>query len=132
MPVNSAIMNAADPIMGGSRLPPVDAATSTAPARVPEYPKRFIIGIVMNPVVTTSEVGLPETVQTSADEKTATFAGPPGVFPDINAAILKKKSPPFAFSRKVPNITKTKAYVAATLMGTPKSPSDVKTLISRK
>ena len=86
----------------------------------------------MDPVVTTSEVGLPETVPNSADEKTATFAGPPGVFPDINAAILKKKSPPFAFSRKVPNITKTKAYVAATLMGTPKSPSDVKTLISRK
>ena len=50
-----------------------------------------------------------ETVPKSAEEKTATFAGPPGLLPEIRAAILKKKSPPFAFSRKVPNITKTKA-----------------------
>ena len=63
----------------------------------------------METVVTTSDVGLPETVPKSAEEKTATFAGPPGLLPEIRAEILKKKSPPFAFSRKVPNITKTKA-----------------------
>ena len=32
MPVYSAMMKAADPITGGTREPPVEAATSTAPA----------------------------------------------------------------------------------------------------
>ena len=35
MPVYSAMMNAAEPIPGGMIDPPVDAATSIAPATVP-------------------------------------------------------------------------------------------------
>ena len=36
IPVNSAMMNAADPMTGGRMLPPVDAATSMPPASAPE------------------------------------------------------------------------------------------------
>ncbi|BBI63511.1 hypothetical protein HSBAA_48170 [Vreelandella sulfidaeris] len=62
MPVYSAMMKAADPITGGNRLPPVEAATSTLPDSGLLYPRRCMIGIVTDPVVTTSEVGLPDMV----------------------------------------------------------------------
>jgi hypothetical protein len=109
MPVSSAMMKAAEPITGGRMLPPVDAATSTPPAREARYPSRRIIGIVIDPVVTTSAVGLPDMVPNSAEDTTATLAGPPGVRPASAAEMLKKNAPPPAFSRNVPNITNRKA-----------------------
>ena len=63
----------------------------------------------MEPVATTSEVGLPDIVPNSADENTATLAGPPIDRPEIDAARLKKKSPPPAFYRNVPNMTNRNA-----------------------
>ena len=65
--------------------------------------------MVIEPVVTTSDVGLPDMVPNSADETTATLAGPPGERPVSAAERSKKKSPPRAFSRKVPNMTNKKA-----------------------
>ena len=102
-------MNAADPMTGGSKLPPVEAATSMPPASSGLYPSLFIMGIVMDPVATTSDVGLPDIVPNKAEDETAILAGPPIERPDNAAARPKKKSPPFAFSKKVPNITKRKA-----------------------
>jgi hypothetical protein len=52
------------------------------------------MGIVIDPVVTTSDVGLPDNMPYIPDEITATLAGPPGLLPLIAAANLKKKSPP--------------------------------------
>ena len=65
--------------------------------------------MVIDPVATTSEVGLPDIVPKSAEDDTAILAGPPTDRPDTAAARLKKNSPPLAFSRNVPNITKRKA-----------------------
>ena len=48
------------------------------------------MGIVIEPVVTTSDVGLPDTMPYMPDEMTATLAGPPGCRPEIAAAKSKK------------------------------------------
>ena len=45
-----------------------------------------MIGIVTEPVVTTSAVGLPEIMPYMPDEITATLAGPPALPPEIDAA----------------------------------------------
>ncbi len=55
-----------------------------------------MIGMVIEPVVTTSEVGLPEIMPYMPDETTATLAGPPGLRPAMAAAKSKKKSEPLA------------------------------------
>tara|TARA_B100000965_G_C19408713_1_gene676633 strand:+ start:529 stop:837 length:309 start_codon:yes stop_codon:yes gene_type:complete len=102
-------MNAADPIIGGKRLPPVDAATSMPPAILAEYLNFFINGIVIAPVATTSEVGLPDIVPNKADEITEILAGAPLVLPVKVFDILKKKLLPPDFSKKVPNKTKRNA-----------------------
>ena len=132
MPVNSAMMNAAEPITGGRMLPPVHAATSMPPASAPEYPSRFIIGMVIEPVVTTSAVGLPEMVPYRPEDVTAILAAPPGLLPLSAAATSKKKSPPPVRERKVPNRPNRNTYVRATLTGTPKMPSVVNAMMSRK
>ena len=62
-------------------------------------------GMVTEPVVTTSAVGLPY----MPDEITATLAGPPGRPPEIADAKSKKKSAPLAANNKVPNSTNMKA-----------------------
>ena len=46
-------------MIGGKMEAPEEAAASTAPAKTGLYPKRFIRGMVILPVVTTSDVGLP-------------------------------------------------------------------------
>ena len=87
-------MNAADPMTGGMAAPPVEAATSTAPAKRGEYPSRFMIGMVMDPVVATSEVGLPEIIPYMPDDMTAILAGPPGERPVSAAASWNMNSAP--------------------------------------
>jgi hypothetical protein len=109
MPVYSTMTKAAAPITGGSRLPPVDAETSIAPASSPEYPSRRIIGMVIDPVVTTSDTELPEIIPYSPDETTAILAGPPGLLPVIAAAMLKKNAPPPVRLSSVPNSTNMNA-----------------------
>ena len=53
MPMNSAMMKAAAPMIGGMIWPLVEAATSIAPALIAGRPVRFITGMVKVPVVTT-------------------------------------------------------------------------------
>ena len=48
------IRNAADPMIGGMIMPPVEATDSTAPANSGENPTFFIIGMVNTPVVGSS------------------------------------------------------------------------------
>ncbi len=66
-------------------------------------------GMVTEPVVTTSAVGLPEIMPYMPDEITATLAGPPGRRPEMAAAKSKKKSAPLAVYSKTPNSTNMKA-----------------------
>src|SRR5699024_1885232 len=91
---NEAIINAADPIMGGVMVPPVEAVASTAAEYFLLYPARFILGIVIAPVVTVFEIALPLSMPKNALPITETFAAPPRVFPKSELAMLKKKSPP--------------------------------------
>ncbi|MBA7541713.1 hypothetical protein ES705_34029 [subsurface metagenome] len=81
VPVNSAIINAPAPIIGGNICPPVEAATSIAPASSAVKPVFFIKGIVKAPVVATFATLLPETEPIIALLKTAVFATPPLYFP---------------------------------------------------
>ena len=80
IPVYSAIINAIAPITGGIICPPVDATASTAPANTALYPLRFIIGIVIWPVVATFAIALPEMLPNKLLEITAALAEPPHDF----------------------------------------------------
>ncbi len=73
------MMKATAPITGGMICPPMLAVASTAPAKAGLKPKRFIKGMVNWPVVTTLATPLPLIVPISAEEITATLAGPPRV-----------------------------------------------------
>ena len=56
------------------------------------YPVSFIMGIVTDPVVTVLPTEEPLTMPQSAEEITATFAGPPANLPAMQFAILMKSS----------------------------------------
>ena len=58
--MNSAMMKAAAPMIGGMSWPLVDAATSMAPAFVAGMPIRRMTGMVKVPVVTTLAIEEPE------------------------------------------------------------------------
>jgi hypothetical protein len=101
------MIKAAAPMMGGIKIPPVEATASTAPAKAGGYPLFFIIGIVNEPVEATFAVAAPESIPKNALVITATFAGPPVLCPAMPKAISLKKSPtPEAF-RKDANKMKT-------------------------
>ena len=67
------IRNAAEPMIGGMIMPPVEATDSTAPANSGEKPTFFIIGMVNTPVVATLAAELPLMVPIKPLEMTATF-----------------------------------------------------------
>src|SRR5688500_8728992 len=77
MPTYSTMRNAAAPMTGGMIWPLIDEAASMAPALTPEYPVRFINGMVKMPPETTFDTDEPETTPFSAEDTTATLAGPP-------------------------------------------------------
>ncbi len=77
MPTYSTIRKAAAPITGGMIWPLMEDAVSTAPAFTALKPVRRIIGMVKIPPETTLEIEEPEMTPLSADETTATLAGPP-------------------------------------------------------
>ena len=52
-----------------------------APAFTPEYPVRFISGMVKMPPETTLDTDDPDTMPFRAEETTATLAGPPRRWP---------------------------------------------------
>ena len=60
--MNSAMMKAEAPMIGGMSCPLVDAATSMAPALWAGRPIFFINGMVKAPVVTVLAIDEPETV----------------------------------------------------------------------
>ena len=94
IPIISAIIKAAAPIIGGIICPFTDAATSIAPAFTAENPVLFITGIVKVPVVTTFAIEEPEIIPVRPEARIAAFAGPPRNFPTSATAKLKKYLPP--------------------------------------
>ncbi len=81
MPTYSTIRNAAAPMTGGMIWPLTDDIVSIAPALTPPYPDFFISGIVKMPPETTLDTDDPEMRPFSADDTTATLAGPPRRWP---------------------------------------------------
>ena len=69
---------------------------------------------------------LPEIEPKKAEDRLATFAGPPVVRPAIAVENSMKKRPVPSRSAKAPNRTKRKRNVADTLSGMPKMPSVVR------
>ena len=80
------------------------------------------MGIVTLPVVTVLPTEEPETIPQSAEEMTATLAGPPAEAPAILFASSMKKAEIPVLSRKAPNTTKTTMNFAQTCAGVPKTP----------
>ena len=97
------MMKATAPITGGMICPPIDDVASTPPANAGRKPKRFIKGIVNWPVVTTLATPEPLIVPISAEETTATFAGPPRLWPTVPSATSVKRPIMPARSRNAPN-----------------------------
>src|SRR5699024_2473548 len=110
------------PMIGGNKLPPVEAHASIAAAILGEYPVFLAIGIVNGPVVTTFAVGLPEIEPNNALAKIAIFAAPSRVRPAIAADKSKKNSPAPDFCKKAPNNINTNTNEAATEIGDPHKP----------
>ena len=75
--MNSAMMKAAAPMIGGMSWPLVDAATSMAPAFTAGIPIRRMTGMVKVPVVTTLAIDEPEIMPVMPDARIAALAGPP-------------------------------------------------------
>ncbi len=88
--MNSAMMKAAAPMIGGIIWPLVDAATSIAPAFVAGMPIRFMTGIVKVPVVTTFAMDEPDMRPVMPEARIAALAGPPRNMPTIANASCKK------------------------------------------
>ena len=80
--MNSAMMNAAAPMIGGMIWPLVDAATSIAPALVAGIPIRRMTGMVKVPVVTTLAIDEPEIMPVMPEARIAALAGPAAIAPD--------------------------------------------------
>ena len=104
------MIKAAAPKIGGVIWPPVEEAASTAPEKCDGYPTFFIAGIVKEPVVTVLAIDEPEIVPINADEKIATFAGPPENFPAINIAKSINNLPNPTLVAKTPNKINKNTY----------------------
>ena len=78
--------------------------------------------MVTEPVVTVLPTDEPETMPQSAEERTATLAGPPDEEPAMQLARLMKKFEMPVRSRNAPKMIKTTMYLAQTLMGVFMSP----------
>ena len=73
--------------------------------------------MVTEPVVTVLPTEEPDTMPQSAEEMTATFAGPPEDEPAMQLARLMKKFEMPVLSRNAPKMMNTTIYFAQTLMG---------------
>ena len=73
--------------------------------------------MVTEPVVTVLPTEEPETMPQSAEEMTATFAGPPEDAPARELARSMKKAAIPVLSRNAPKMTNTTMYFAQTLIG---------------
>ncbi|MEZ5741824.1 MAG: hypothetical protein R3E68_21900 [Burkholderiaceae bacterium] len=107
---------------GGMICPPVDAAASTAPAKVPEKPRFLIIGIVNAPVPTTLAATLPDIVPKTALAVIAAWAGPPREPPASANAILIRLSPAPVACNTEPKTTKIMISDSTIAVGRPNTP----------
>lgn len=125
IPVISAIRKTAAPITGGMICPPSEAVTSMAAATWGLKPSFFIMGMVMEPVVTTLEMELPETVPIKALLTTEVLAGPPSYWPNkpLQKSIITLAAP--VPCRQAPKRMNMNKYVEATERPSPKIPSSV-------
>lgn len=83
---------------------------------------RFIIGIVTEPVVTVLPTEEPDTMPHSADEMTATLAGPPEVQPAMALARSMKKLEMPVRSKNAPKMMNTAMNFAHTCTGVLSTP----------
>ena len=81
-----------------------------------------MVGIVIEPLPTVFATEEPEYIPSSAEEITATFAGPPLAQPATEFARSTKKLPIPVFSRKAPKIMKNTINVEQTFKGVPGIP----------
>src|SRR5690554_5229016 len=102
MPVSSAIRKPPAPMIGGRKVPPIEAAGSIAPATCGLKPARFIIGSVKAPEDTVLAIALPEIEPDIAEEITATLAGPPADRPAMASGKSMKKRPAPDLCREAP------------------------------
>ena len=110
-------------MIGGVICPPAEAAASTPPAKCPGYPKRFILGIVSDPVDTVLATDDPEIVPKNAEDTTDTLAGPPTYCPATMVALSMNNCPSPVRCAITPNSTKWNTMVETTHSVTPKIPS---------
>ena len=101
--IDRIIKKAAEPIIGGIIIPPVEAIASTAPANSGVKPTFFISGMVKAPVVATLAAELPLMVPIRPLEITATLAGPPALDPAIWLAASVKNSATPLEAKNAPN-----------------------------
>src|SRR3546814_16961030 len=94
-----------------------------APALMPDRPVRFIIGMVKMPPDTTLDTDEPDTTPFSAEETTATLAGPPRRWPSRATEICIIQLPPPAFSSSEPNSPKRQTKLVETPRATPTTPT---------
>ena len=125
MPMNSAMMKAAAPMMGGITWPFVEAATSIAPALTAGMPIRRMTGMVNVPVVTTFAIDEPEIMPVMPEARIAALAGPPLNLPTRAKERARKYCPAPALSRRAPNSTNRNTKLTETLIGMPKTASPV-------
>ena len=125
MPMNSAMMKAAAPMIGGMSWPLVEAATSMAPAFTAGMPMRRMTGMVKVPVVTTLAIDEPEIIPVMPDARIAALAGPPLKRPTIAKERARKYCPAPALSSSAPKSTKRKTKLTETLIGMPNTASPV-------
>ena len=123
--MNSAMMKAAAPMIGGMSWPLVEAATSMAPAFTAGMPIRRMTGMVKVPVVTTLAIDEPEIMPVMPDARIAALAGPPLNRPTMAKESARKYLPAPALSSSAPNSTNRKTKLTETLMGMPKTASPV-------
>ena len=123
--MNSAMMKAAAPMIGGMSWPLVEAATSMAPAFVAGMPIRRITGMVKVPVVTTLAMDEPEIIPVMPDARIAALAGPPLKRPTMAKESARKYWPAPALSSSAPKSTKRNTKLTETLIGMPNTASPV-------
>ena len=78
--------------------------------------------MVTEPVVTVLPTEEPDTMPHSAEDTTATFAGPPAKRPQRLFARLMKKSEMPVRSRNAPKMMNTTMYLEQTLIGVESTP----------
>ena len=84
---------------------------------------RFISGMVKMPPETTFDTDEPETTPLSAEDTTATLAGPPRRWPSSAMEICIIQLPAPALSSSVPNSTNRNTKLVETPSATPNTPS---------